>query len=63
MITEEDKLERAALNSGEAYFEALRTWTSTYQQRTELRLKWEAACQAMVEFKTKLKKVDNGEAV
>ena len=58
-----EKLAQIARSCEEEYLAAIYKPDSTHQRRTELRLKWEAACQAMVEFKTKLKKVDNGEAV
>jgi hypothetical protein len=45
-----EKLAKIARSCEEEYLAAIHKPTSTYQQRTELRLKWEAACQAMTDF-------------
>jgi len=62
-MNERDRLAKIAHSCEEEYLAAIHKPTSTYQQRTELRLKWEAACEALTEFTSKLKKVDNGKAV
>lgn len=45
-----EKLEKAVRSCEKEYLAAIHKPTSTYQQRTELRLKWEAACQAKIAF-------------
>ncbi len=48
-----EKLAQIARSCEEEYLAAIQKPTSTYQQRTELRLKWEAACEALTEFTSK----------